>query len=54
MVLNAFSSDKGIISTVVSVLLAVIIIVMHRSNIKRLMDRTENKIGAKKKYCCLV
>lgn len=49
MVLNAFSSDKGIISTVVSVLLAVIIIVMHRSNIKRLMNRTENKIGAKKK-----
>lgn len=48
MLLNAFSSDKGFISTVVSILLAVIVIVMHRTNIKRLMNRTENKIGQKK------
>ena len=49
MLLNAFNSGKGFISTLVSVLLAVIVIVMHRSNIKRLMNRTENKIGSKKK-----
>lgn len=49
MLLNAFSTDKGFISTVISVLLAVIVIVMHRTNIKRLMNRTENKIGQKKK-----
>ena len=48
MLLNAFNTDKGFISTVISVLLAVIVIVMHRSNIKRLMNRTENKIGQKK------
>ena len=48
MLLNAFSEGKGFISTVISVLLAVIVIVMHRSNIKRLMNRTENKIGQKK------
>lgn len=49
MLLNAFNSDKGFISTVISVLIAVIVIVMHRSNIKRLMNRTENKIGQKAK-----
>ena len=48
MLLNAFNSDKGFIATVISVLVAVIVIVMHRSNIKRLMNRTENKIGQKK------
>lgn len=47
MLLNAFNADKGFISTVISVLIAVIVIVMHRSNIKRLMNRTENKIGQK-------
>lgn len=49
MILNAFTSDKGFISTVISVLLAVIVIFMHRENIKRLMSRTENKIGQKAK-----
>lgn len=49
MLLNAFNADKGFISTVISILLAVIVIVMHRSNIKRLMNRTENKIGQKAK-----
>ena len=49
MLLNAFNTDKGFISTVVSILLAVTVIVMHRSNIKRLMNRTENKIGQKAK-----
>lgn len=49
MLLNAFNTDKGFISTTVSVLVAVIVIVMHRSNIKRLMNRTENKIGQKEK-----
>ena len=49
MLLNAFNTDKGFIATVISVLIAVIVIVMHRSNIKRLMNRTENKIGQKAK-----
>ena len=49
MILNAFNSDKGFIATTVSVLLAVIVIVMHKDNIKRLMARTENKIGQKAK-----
>ena len=49
MILNAFNSDKGFIATTVSVLLAVIVIVMHKDNIKRLMARTENKIGQKGK-----
>ena len=49
MLLNAFSSDKGFIATIISVLLAVIVIFMHRENIKRLMSRTENKIGQKAK-----
>lgn len=47
MILNAFNSDKGFIATTISVLLAVIVIVMHKENIKRLMARTENKIGQK-------
>ena len=49
MILNAFNSDKGFIATTVSVLIAVIVIVMHKDNIKRLMARTENKIGQKGK-----
>ncbi len=49
MLLNAFNKDKGFIATVISILIAVIVIVMHRSNIKRLMNRTENKIGQKAK-----
>lgn len=49
MLLNAFNSDKGFIATVVSVMIAVIVIFMHRENIKRLMSRTENKIGQKAK-----
>ena len=49
MILNAFNSDKGFIATTISVLLAVIVIVMHKENIKRLMARTENKIGQKGK-----
>lgn len=49
MVLSAFNPTKGFTATVISVLLAVIVIFMHRSNIKRLRDRTENKIGQKKK-----
>ena len=52
MILNAFNrgaSGFGFISTTISVMLAVIVIFMHRSNIKRLMNRTENKIGQKAK-----
>lgn len=49
LLLDAFNSSNGFISTVVSILLAVIIIFMHRENIKRLRNRTENKIGEKAK-----
>ncbi len=49
---NAFSQSNGavsFISTVISVLIAVIVIVMHKSNIKRLLSRTESKISFTKK-----
>ncbi len=49
---NAFSQTGGSISficTTVSVLIAAIVIVMHKSNIKRLLSRTENKLSFKKK-----
>ncbi len=49
---NAFAQNGGFpsfVATVVSVLIAVIVIVMHRSNIKRLLNRTESKISFKKK-----
>ncbi len=49
MLLNAFNTDKGFIATTASVLLAVIVIATHKDNIKRLMSRTENKIGQKGK-----
>lgn len=52
LILNAFNrgaSGFGFISTAISVIIAVIVIFMHRSNIKRLMNRTENKIGQKAK-----
>ncbi|MBE6700281.1 MAG: glycerol-3-phosphate 1-O-acyltransferase PlsY [Ruminococcaceae bacterium] len=49
MLLNAFNSDKGFLATVISILISVIVIVMHKENIKRLLNRTENKIGQKAK-----
>ena len=52
LIQNAFSQADGFISfisTTISVLIAVIVIVMHKENIKRLMNRTENKLSFKKK-----
>ena len=49
MINNAFDNGHGFISTVVTGLIAVIVIVMHRSNIRRLRDGNENKIGQKAK-----
>jgi glycerol-3-phosphate acyltransferase PlsY len=46
---NAFSQGQGFLSSTVSVLIAAIVIVMHRSNIKRLMNRTESKVSFAKK-----
>ena len=46
---NAFSQNKGFLSVTVSVLIAAIVIVMHHSNIKRLMNRTENKLSFSRK-----
>lgn len=45
---NAFGTH-GFLSTVISVLIAAIVIVMHRANIKRLLNRTESKVSFKKK-----
>ncbi len=42
---NAFSGDSGFLKTIISVLIAVIVIVMHKTNIKRLLNRTENKFS---------
>lgn len=52
LLLSSLSQHKGglgPLSATVSVLIAVIVIVMHRSNIKRLMNRTESKFSFKKK-----
>ena len=46
---NAFYQGQGFIATVIAVLIAVIVIVMHRANIKRLLNRTENKFSFSKK-----
>ena len=49
MINHAFDNSYGFISTLVTGLIAVIVIVMHRSNIRRLKDGNENKIGQKAK-----
>lgn len=41
--------DLSLLHTGLTVLTSVLLIYMHRSNIKRLVDGTENKFGAKKK-----
>lgn len=38
-----------LLKTVLTALIAAVVIVMHRSNIKRLVSHTENKIGSKNK-----
>ena len=52
LLLNSLSQTRGGLgpfAATISVLIAVIVIVMHRTNIKRLMNRTESKISFKKK-----
>ena len=49
LLLNAFSQGQGFLSATISVLIAAIVIVMHKSNIKRLMNRTESKVSFRKK-----
>ncbi len=46
---DAFVPKQGGIEAIITVLIAAIIIIMHRENIKRLMNRTENKFSFKKK-----
>ena len=46
---DAFVQKQGGIEAIITVLIAVIIIVMHKENIKRLMNRTENKFSFSKK-----
>lgn len=41
--------DRGFETIAFSAFIAVLIIVMHRSNIKRLLEGTESKIGSKKR-----
>lgn len=49
MVLSAFTSTPSLIRTSVSILIAVIVIALHKSNIHRLLNRTENKFSLKSK-----
>ena len=42
-------SDGVVVNTLMAAFIAVVIIYMHRSNIKRLINGTENKFGSKKK-----
>ena len=52
LLLNALSQNKGglgPLAATISVLIAVIVIVMHKSNIKRLINRRESKFSFKKK-----
>jgi glycerol-3-phosphate acyltransferase PlsY len=49
MLQAAFTTTDGFLSTTISVLIAAIVIIMHHSNIKRLINRTENKLSFKKK-----
>ncbi len=48
LVLSAFSSPPGLIKSLVSVLMAALIIALHKSNIRRLLDKTETKFTLKK------
>ena len=40
---------EGVISLLMSILIGLLVIFMHRANIKRLLNGTENKLGTKKK-----
>lgn len=46
---DAFVQKQGGIEAIITVLIAAIIIIMHKENIKRLMNRTENKFSFSKK-----
>ncbi len=46
--ITAFIKGNGIVFTVFAAILAVLAIIMHRSNIKRLLTGTERKLGSKK------
>lgn len=48
LVLNGFSSPPGLIKAMVSVLIAALVIALHKTNIRRLLDRTESKFTWKK------
>ena len=46
---TVLSEDKsGKVYLIYSILLAVIVLFNHRSNIKRILNGTENKVGSKK------
>jgi len=44
---KAFSTDIGL--SIFAIIMSVLIIILHKSNIKRIIKGTENKIGRKKK-----
>lgn len=44
---QAFSTDIGL--SIFAIIMSVLIIILHKSNIKRIIKGTENKIGRKKK-----
>ena len=49
IILTAFSGGQNPTACIMSVLMALAVVFMHRDNIKRLRDRTERKISFKKK-----
>lgn len=48
LILNRIVAEPNFIITIVSVLLAALVVFMHRANIKRLLEGTENKFSFKK------
>ena len=48
LILNRLTTDPNFIVTIFSMLLAALVIFLHRANIKRLLEGTENKFSFKK------
>lgn len=48
--IGAYIKGNGIVFTIFATILAILAIARHSANIKRLLDGTETKLGAKKKF----
>ncbi len=49
ILLSAFSGEQNPTARIMSVIMAVLVVFMHRENLKRLVNHTESKISFKKK-----